>query len=110
MEPYKVVIRHVRDVVTGMPHATIAMKQVGKTLYAGVAYCSPKDQFCKETGRQVATQRLVRQDQHSFKGVRSRSYNTNVHKVLRSELVNEVCPDFARRAVLDDIHLNTAYT
>lgn len=47
--------RHVR-----IPNheATIAIKKVDNVYKAGVAYCSPKDNYCKATGRSIAIKRL----------------------------------------------------
>lgn len=64
---YRVRFEHVKD-QNGKYISTIAYLQSAKldspandffVIGMGIAYCSSKDQFCKETGRKLALQRLL---------------------------------------------------
>ena len=38
--------------------ATVAVSHLGPAVYAGIAYCSPKDNFCRSKGRFTALRKL----------------------------------------------------
>lgn len=75
----------------------------------GVAFCSPKDTFCKKTGVKLATDRLVAMnDTGIFKqsGMAIAVDTTHVDvtfAILASIASSNIAPDWARPLVIDEL-------
>jgi hypothetical protein len=74
--------------VGGRPHGVATVCLIGQDsvegwhYVRGVAFCSPKDQFVKKTGRAIALGRAVR-------AIEKRSFNDPIHKTTPAVILAE---------------------
>lgn len=75
----------------------------------GVAFCSPKDVFCKKVGNKMANDRLTKTDEtgvFNYSGLAIAAQTTHVDvvfAVLSSIASMNIMPDWARPLVIDEL-------
>lgn len=69
--------------------ATVAIGYVGMSVYAGIAYCSPKDKFVKYNGRCIALRRLVANIHAGYAVQVKHTEQIDIHKAAKLALTME---------------------
>lgn len=88
---------------------TIAVTHEDDLVNYGVSYCSPKDSFCKNTGRAAAEERMVcldSGDRSAYSGdfmLSSGTHKELVYQCLLDTLGLEEYPSFARKILCEHL-------
>ena len=77
----------------GSGQATLAYVEDGEQIFYGVAFCAPSDNFCRETGKNVARRKLF-----NHKGSRKITiYCADPYKTaVEAEMFTKSCPQWLK--------------